>query len=200
MVARSGKKQAGHNLARYRQYHVVGRKTPSEKEPEPPVYRMKVWAPDDVRAKSKFWFALARGLPSLLRLGCAEARAPNSPRQVLLAQAQESEENQRRDPQRQRGSLPPPSNPPTVFSPASPCRPPHRTPSACARVQIFERRPTKPKNYAIWIRYMVRAFAPLRPFQCLKTTSALCLAYLRAARLAFSRKAGRTICTRSSEM
>jgi hypothetical protein len=70
MVARSGKKQAGHNLARYRQYHVVGRKTPSEKEPEPPVYRMKVWAPDDVRAKAKFWFALAQALPfpPLLRL------------------------------------------------------------------------------------------------------------------------------------
>jgi hypothetical protein len=70
MVARSGKKQAGHNLARYRQYHVVGRKTPSEKEPEPPVYRMKVWAPDDVRAKAKFWFALAHALPfpPLLRL------------------------------------------------------------------------------------------------------------------------------------
>ena len=123
MVARSGKKQAGHNLARYRQYHVVGRKTPSEKEPEPPVYRMKVWAPDDVRAKAKFWFALAHALPSLLCLGCAEARAPNSPRQVLLAQAQESEENQRRDPQCQRGSLPSPLNPPIVSSSAFPAVP-----------------------------------------------------------------------------
>ncbi len=40
---------------KYHQYQVVGRHLPTEKEPEPTVYRMKLWATDPVRAKSKFW-------------------------------------------------------------------------------------------------------------------------------------------------
>ena len=40
---------------KYHQYQVVGRHLPTEKEPEPTVYRMKLWATDAVRAKSKFW-------------------------------------------------------------------------------------------------------------------------------------------------
>ena len=40
----------------YHQYHIVGRHIPSEKYPEPKVYRMKVWAKDAVKAKSKFWY------------------------------------------------------------------------------------------------------------------------------------------------
>ena len=40
---------------RLHQYQVCGRHLPSEKEPEPTVFRMKLWAPDPVKAKSKFW-------------------------------------------------------------------------------------------------------------------------------------------------
>jgi hypothetical protein len=40
---------------KYHQYQVVGRHLPTEKDPEPTVYRMKLWASDPVRAKSKFW-------------------------------------------------------------------------------------------------------------------------------------------------
>lgn len=40
---------------KFKQYQVVGRHLPTESEPNPTVYRMKVWAEDDVRAKSKFW-------------------------------------------------------------------------------------------------------------------------------------------------
>ena len=40
---------------KYHQYQVVGRHLPTEKEPEPTVYRMKLWATDAVRARSKFW-------------------------------------------------------------------------------------------------------------------------------------------------
>jgi large subunit ribosomal protein L18Ae len=40
---------------KYHQYQVVGRHLPTEKEPEPTIYRMKLWATDPVRAKSKFW-------------------------------------------------------------------------------------------------------------------------------------------------
>lgn len=41
-----------------RQYKVVGRKLPSEKDPNPPLYRMTVFAPDHVVAKSRFWYFL----------------------------------------------------------------------------------------------------------------------------------------------
>mmetsp|Transcript_12218 Transcript_12218/g.44580 ORF Transcript_12218/g.44580 Transcript_12218/m.44580 type:complete len:181 (-) Transcript_12218:1444-1986(-) len=44
---------------RYHQYQIVGRKRPTEKEPTPKLYRMKVWATNDVRAKSKFWYYMS---------------------------------------------------------------------------------------------------------------------------------------------
>uniref|UniRef100_A0A7S0T4C8 60S ribosomal protein L18a n=1 Tax=Erythrolobus madagascarensis TaxID=708628 RepID=A0A7S0T4C8_9RHOD len=40
------------------QYVVVGRKQPSEAEPEPQVFRMKIFAQNTVVAKSRFWFYL----------------------------------------------------------------------------------------------------------------------------------------------
>ena len=39
------------------QYQVVGRHSPTESEPEPPLFRMKLWATNEVSAKSKFWCA-----------------------------------------------------------------------------------------------------------------------------------------------
>lgn len=39
----------------YHQYQVVGRHLPTEKDASPALYRMKLWAEDPVRAKSKFW-------------------------------------------------------------------------------------------------------------------------------------------------
>ena len=45
---------------KYHQYQVVGRHLPTEKEPEPTIYRMKLWATDPVRAKSKFWCAVTQ--------------------------------------------------------------------------------------------------------------------------------------------
>lgn len=44
-------------LYKYHQYQVVGRHLPTEKDANPPVFRMKLWAEDSVRAKSKFWYA-----------------------------------------------------------------------------------------------------------------------------------------------
>lgn len=41
-----------------RQYQVVGRKAPTEKEVHPPVYRMKVFAPNEVTAASQFWYLM----------------------------------------------------------------------------------------------------------------------------------------------
>lgn len=53
---------------RYHQYQVVGRHLPTERDPEPTIYRMKMWAQDPVRAKSKFWC-----VPGLLCMLCKAA-------------------------------------------------------------------------------------------------------------------------------
>jgi large subunit ribosomal protein L18Ae len=45
---------------RVRQFYVVGRALPSEKIPEPECYRMRVFAKDQVRARSKFWYFMKR--------------------------------------------------------------------------------------------------------------------------------------------
>lgn len=37
---------------------MIGRKLPSEKEPNPPLYQMKIFAPEQVVAKSRFWYFL----------------------------------------------------------------------------------------------------------------------------------------------
>ncbi len=59
-------------LFKWHQYVVVGRHNPTEAMPEPTVYRMKVWAPDSVRAKSKFWcVAATKGTSGHSRQGLA---------------------------------------------------------------------------------------------------------------------------------
>lgn len=66
-----------------KEYHVVGRKAPTETNPAPQIYRMKVFAKNEVQAKSRFWlvfcfykylhsFAVSQRLPrkkSSLQLG-----------------------------------------------------------------------------------------------------------------------------------
>ena len=44
----------------YRQFQIVGRHLPTEKDPNPQIYRMKLWAKDEVKAKSKFWYFLRK--------------------------------------------------------------------------------------------------------------------------------------------
>ena len=39
-----------------RQFKIIGRKIPTEKEPSPPLYRMQIFAPDYIVAKSRFWY------------------------------------------------------------------------------------------------------------------------------------------------
>jgi len=39
-----------------RQYQVVGRKAPTATDPNPPLYRMKVFSPNEVIARSRFWY------------------------------------------------------------------------------------------------------------------------------------------------
>lgn len=45
-------------MARFQEYAVLGRKLPTEAEPTPKLYRMRIFAPNDVVAKSRFWYFL----------------------------------------------------------------------------------------------------------------------------------------------
>ncbi|XP_030480082.2 large ribosomal subunit protein eL20y isoform X2 [Cannabis sativa] len=44
----------------FHQYQVVGRALPTESDDHPKIYRMKLWATNEVRAKSKFWYFLRK--------------------------------------------------------------------------------------------------------------------------------------------
>jgi len=45
---------------RFKEYQVVGRKLPSEKDENPRLYRMRLFAPNAVIAKSRFWYFLSK--------------------------------------------------------------------------------------------------------------------------------------------
>jgi hypothetical protein len=40
------------------EYQIVGRHLPTEAEPNPKIYRMRIFAPNEVVAKSRFWYFL----------------------------------------------------------------------------------------------------------------------------------------------
>ncbi|KAG8494572.1 hypothetical protein CXB51_012037 [Gossypium anomalum] len=82
---------------RFHQYQVVGRALPTESDEHPKIYRMKLWASNEVRAKSKFWYFLRK-----------LKKVKKSNGQVLAIN------------------------------------------------EIFEKNPTKIKNYGIWLRYQSR--------------------------------------------
>jgi large subunit ribosomal protein L18Ae len=44
----------------FHQYQIVGRHIASEKYDNPPLYRMKIWAVDAIRARSKFWQSIRK--------------------------------------------------------------------------------------------------------------------------------------------
>ena len=43
-----------------RLFSVVGRKIPTDKDPEPDIFRMKIFAANEVSAKSRFWYFVPR--------------------------------------------------------------------------------------------------------------------------------------------
>ncbi|GHJ90194.1 hypothetical protein NliqN6_6596 [Naganishia liquefaciens] len=45
-------------MARFQEYSVLGRKLPTEADPAPKLYRMRIFAPNEVVAKSRFWYFL----------------------------------------------------------------------------------------------------------------------------------------------
>ncbi|KAF3048957.1 60S ribosomal protein L20 [Didymella keratinophila] len=47
-------------MARFQEYQVIGRHLPSEANPTPKIYRMRIFALNDVVAKSRFWYFLGK--------------------------------------------------------------------------------------------------------------------------------------------
>merc|ERR1711939_1285713 len=47
-------------MGRLAEYQVIGRKLPSDKEPQPKLYRMRIFAPNEAVAKSRFWYYLRK--------------------------------------------------------------------------------------------------------------------------------------------
>jgi hypothetical protein len=45
---------------RLQEYQVIGRHLPNEANPTPKLYRMRIFAPNDVVAKSRFWYFLGK--------------------------------------------------------------------------------------------------------------------------------------------
>lgn len=45
-------------LFQLKEYEVIGRKLPTEKEKTTPLYKMRIFAPDSIVAKSRFWYFL----------------------------------------------------------------------------------------------------------------------------------------------
>ncbi|KAL9931344.1 hypothetical protein V8E36_009741 [Tilletia maclaganii] len=43
-------------MARFTEYLVIGRHLPTERDPEPTLYRMRIFAPNTTVAKSRFWY------------------------------------------------------------------------------------------------------------------------------------------------
>ena len=49
-----------HDTGRLQEYQVIGRHLPTDNQPTPKLYRMRIFAPNDVIAKSRFWYFLAK--------------------------------------------------------------------------------------------------------------------------------------------
>ncbi|CCH43399.1 60S ribosomal protein L18a [Wickerhamomyces ciferrii] len=47
-------------VARLNEYQVIGRRLPTESVPEPKLYRMRIFASNEVIAKSRFWYFLQK--------------------------------------------------------------------------------------------------------------------------------------------
>ncbi|TGZ82027.1 ribosomal protein L18ae [Ascodesmis nigricans] len=55
-----GRALMDYSTGRLQEYLVIGRKLPSEAEPTPKLYKMKLFAPNVVVAKSRFWYFLKK--------------------------------------------------------------------------------------------------------------------------------------------
>jgi large subunit ribosomal protein L18Ae len=75
------KRQPESNIPTIHQYLVVGRHVPSESNPNPKIYKMRIFSNNGTTAKSKFWYFL-RKLNKIKRangeiLSCSEVKYLN---------------------------------------------------------------------------------------------------------------------------
>ncbi len=54
------KAQVNPKIHNVHQFLIVGRHHPTEKNPSPKVFKMRIFASDSIRAKSKFWHFLKK--------------------------------------------------------------------------------------------------------------------------------------------
>merc|ERR1712118_433181 len=47
-------------MPEFRQYEVIGRHVPTERDPEPKAYRIKLFTKNETQAKSRFWYFIRR--------------------------------------------------------------------------------------------------------------------------------------------
>lgn len=47
-------------MGRYSEFMVIGRHLPTEREPNPTLYRMRLFAQNETVAKSRFWYFVRR--------------------------------------------------------------------------------------------------------------------------------------------
>lgn len=78
-------------LGRLQEYQVIGRHLPSDANPTPKLYRMRIFAPNNIVAKSRFWYFLgklrkikkANGEIVTLNVVCTDINAPYRLREVV---------------------------------------------------------------------------------------------------------------------
>jgi large subunit ribosomal protein L18Ae len=56
----AGKIEQASLLPRVHHYEIVGRAAPTQKNPVPPIYKMKLFAKNQVLARSKFWYFMKK--------------------------------------------------------------------------------------------------------------------------------------------
>ena len=56
----SGRSPASCAQSGFRQYEVVGRHVPTERDPNPKAYRIKLFSKNEANAKSRFWYFIRR--------------------------------------------------------------------------------------------------------------------------------------------
>merc|ERR1712010_208661 len=47
-------------MPEFRQYEVIGRHVPTERDPEPKAYRIKLFTKNETQARSRFWYFIRR--------------------------------------------------------------------------------------------------------------------------------------------
>ncbi|TIA69592.1 hypothetical protein E3P92_03538 [Wallemia ichthyophaga] len=71
---------------KYSEYLVVGRRLPTEVDPTPKLYRMRIFAPNEVVAKSRFWYfvgqyrKMKKGTGEIVSLNVISEKKPLKPK------------------------------------------------------------------------------------------------------------------------